>query len=32
MSLDEDDKLVAVKRVPKEENGEKEGQGEVISD
>jgi DNA gyrase subunit A len=25
MSLDEDDKLVAVKRVPKEENGEKEG-------
>ena len=24
MSLDEDDKLVAVKRVPKEENGEKE--------
>ncbi len=29
MSLDEDDKLVAVKRVPKEENGEKEGQGSV---
>ncbi|MGD0655407.1 MAG: DNA gyrase subunit A [Thermoguttaceae bacterium] len=25
MSLDEDDKLVAVKRVPKEENGDKEG-------
>jgi len=25
MSLDEEDKLVAVKRVPKEENGEKEG-------
>ncbi len=24
MSLEEDDKLVAVKRVPKEENGEKE--------
>jgi DNA gyrase subunit A len=31
MSLDEDDKLVAVKRVPKEENGEKEGQGRVES-